>query len=56
MKKEKSLFPNEFASEPIHGQDGEYFNYSRIEIDGAYAQEFEEEYESYDSDYDLNIK
>jgi|1185.fasta_scaffold43904_2 hypothetical protein len=61
MKKEKEfLFPNEFAGtsfipglEPNHN---EYVNFSNIGTDGVYDHQFEEEYENYNSDYDLNTK
>lgn len=31
-------------------------SYRQIENDGGYHYEFEDEYENYNSDYDLNIK
>lgn len=34
----------------------EFNSYRQVENDGGYYYEFEEEYESYNSDYDLNIK
>ena len=34
----------------------EFRSFKQIENEGGYYREFEEEYESYNSDYDLNIK
>lgn len=55
MKKEKEhLFPSELDS-PLDYQN-EYFNYSQTGADGVYDHRFEDEYEYYNSDYDLNTK
>lgn len=56
MKKEKEqLFPSEFDSVTGLDYQHEYFNYSHTS-DGVYDHQFEEEYENYNSDYDLNTK
>lgn len=58
MKKEKQqLFPSEFDSlTGLETYNNEYVNYSFTGTDGVFDHQFEEEYESYNSDYDLNIK
>ena len=58
MKKEKSaVYPvHEQVHNPINAETSFEFSYRQIENDGGYYYEFEEEYENYNSDYDLNIK
>ena len=57
MKKEKEqLFPSELDSATGFDYQQEYFNYSQAGTYGVYDHQFEEEYENYNSDYDLNTK
>lgn len=56
MKKEREqLFPSELDSTTGLDYQNEYFNYSQS-ADGVYDHRFEDEYEYYNSDYDLNTK
>lgn len=58
MKKEKNaMHPvHDQVYNPINSEPSFEFSYRQIENDGGYYYEFEEEYENYNSDYDLNIK
>ena len=62
QRDQESSYPkseNVYNSNVVNNLSGRYFefnSYRQIENDGGYHYEFEEEYENYNSDYDLNIK
>lgn len=59
QKDQKMQYPAETISNvSLNGSSDHYneFNFLQVENDGGYYYEFDEEYESYNSDYDLNMK
>lgn len=61
MKQKEKMYPVEQATnsnliDSLSDHPYEYNRYRQIENDGGYYYEFDDEYESYNSDYDLNTK
>lgn len=62
QKELKTMYPvreqtyNSNLIDSLSDHPYEYNSYRQIENDSGYYYEFEDEYESYNSDYDLNTK
>jgi hypothetical protein len=59
QRETKAMYPVQeqvYNPNPSTLSDPYEYSYRQIENDGGYYYEFDEEYESYNSDYDLNTK